>query len=230
LGGKESYVRIELENLLARMCVAEPGVNSADSVSWRAYRQAETLSDFDAVEELVTHLSSTPNKEQRQAAYFIIGKIGLNTKRPECAQVLIQRIPLETDKHVLATLLDALAGTPKQPPIDLSPIYGLLRDSRWLVRHSAIGALKHTSIPDAETKILELLAETADPLDMAYCNATLNSIGSERALPALEHGLKSRKRDVKISAKFAIEAIQKRVAAQQGAPGDRPRPAGSAGA
>jgi hypothetical protein len=45
---------------------------------------------------------------------------------------------------------------------------------------------------------------------MSNCHATLNEIGSAKAIPLLEKNLKSRKVDVKMSAKFAIEAIKAR--------------------
>jgi hypothetical protein len=45
---------------------------------------------------------------------------------------------------------------------------------------------------------------------MTYCHARLNAIGSSKAIPQLEKNLKSRKADVKMSARFAIEAIKAR--------------------
>ena len=56
--------------------------------------------------------------------------------------------------------------------------------------------------------MLEILATTSDPYDVIYCHATLNQIGTRKALPALTQNLKSRKRDVKVSAQAAIEAIE----------------------
>jgi hypothetical protein len=58
--------------------------------------------------------------------------------------------------------------------------------------------------------LLEILATTSNPYDVIYCHATLNQIGTRKALPALTQNLKSRKRDVKVSAQAAIEAIKAR--------------------
>jgi cysteine sulfinate desulfinase/cysteine desulfurase-like protein len=58
--------------------------------------------------------------------------------------------------------------------------------------------------------ILHVLETTSDPYDLVYCQATLNEIGSAKAIPIIAKNLKSRKRDVKDSAKFAIDAIEAR--------------------
>ena len=62
----------------------------------------------------------------------------------------------------------------------------------------------------AETALIEILNDSDDPYDLVYTNATINAIGTPRAIPFLEKHLKSRKRDVKDSAKYAIEEIKKR--------------------
>ena len=90
------------------------------------------------------------------------------------------------------------------------PVYALLADERWLVRHSAIQSLKRTSSPQVEDVILHVLETTNDPYDLVYCQATLNQIGSAKAIPSIAKNLNSRKRDVKDSARLAIEAIEAR--------------------
>ena len=107
-------------------------------------------------------------------------------------------------------LLDALSRVAKPGSLELGSVYRLLRDDRWMVRHSAIQALRQTNTPEAEDKLIELLMMTTDPHDMVYCHATLNEIGSAKSLPYLEKNLHSRKRDVKLSAQLAIEAIKSR--------------------
>jgi HEAT repeat protein len=78
------------------------------------------------------------------------------------------------------------------------------------VRHSAIQALNHTQAAEAEQQIIHLLKTTSDPQDMVYCHATLNEIGSVKSIPHLQKNIDSRKRDVKESARLAIEAIEAR--------------------
>jgi HEAT repeat protein len=94
--------------------------------------------------------------------------------------------------------------------VDVSPLFALVEDTRWLVRHSAIRSLNGGNWEEAEDKLLEILATTSDPNDIIYCHSTLNQIGTRKALPALTQNMRSRKRDVKISAQAAIEAIEAR--------------------
>lgn len=207
-------MRDQLLDLINRMCFAESVANSAESVSWRAHREAEALCDPALVIELQDFLAEKITKEQRRAAYFIIGKIGRNTPAAKFANVLIGYIVKEGDKYALAALLDVLADMPMEKEADLSPIFRLLADSRWLVRHAAIRALKNASSPQTESEILGLLQRTDDAHDLVYGHSTLGRIGTGLAIPLLERGLRSRKPDVKSSAAEAIAAIRQRATAQ----------------
>src|SRR5690606_12269792 len=93
---------------------------------------------------------------------------------------------------------------------DLQPLIQATKSDKWLIRYSAIQSLNYTTDPIAETTLIEILDSTEDPYNLTYSNATLNKIGTLRAIPHLEKHLKSRKRDVKDSAKYAIEEILKR--------------------
>ena len=207
-------MRESLIDLIERMTRPEPHANSADSVSWHAHREAEKIDDVSLLQELNAFLENSAGKEARSAVYFIIGKIGKNCGSPECASVLIARSKTEKDKYALSALLDRLADIPKPASVDLAPVFALLQDKRWLVRHAAIRSLINTASAEAEGRILAHLRDASDPDDAICCHATLNRIGTAAALPALEAGLKSRKRDVKLSAQAAIEAIAARSAAR----------------
>jgi HEAT repeat protein len=203
-------MRKALVDLIDRMTLREKHVSSAESVSWHAYREAETLSDASMIDELAQYVPRESNQECRKAAYFILGRLGEKFRASECAKVLVAHVRKEKNKYVLASLLNALARISKPSDLDLSPVLALLEDDRWLVRHSAIESLKRTNSPEVEAKILHLLETTGDPYDLVYCQATLNEIGSAKAIPFIAENLKSRKRDVKDSARLAIEAIQTR--------------------
>jgi HEAT repeat protein len=194
------------------MTAKEPRcINSDDSVAWQAYREAEKLDDPSLVEELTVFLQDKRENECRRAAYFILGKLGRKVHAFECSSILLSYVNKETNKYMLSHLLDALGGIRKPKTLDLSPIFQLLKDERWLVRHAAIGALKLTDSLEAEERILELLQTTDDPHNVTYCHATLSEIGTAKALPFIEKNLKSRKRDVKASAQWAINAINARM-------------------
>lgn len=137
-------------------------------------------------------------------------KTGGEVPRFGVCEGLVAQARKETNKYVLATLLDSLAHVSKPSDLALSPVFAFLGDDRWLVRHSAIRSLTRTNSPEVEERILHVLETTSDPYDLVYCQATLNEIGSAKAIPFIAKNLKSRKRDVKDSARFAIEAIQTR--------------------
>lgn len=203
-------MRQELVELIQRMTVRQNAVSSDDSISWHAHREAELLFDKTLVDELDAYLDQKPKKQERSAAYFIIGKIGKNCLSGECASRLIEYSSKETDKYALASLLERLADIPKPESVDVRPLFPLLKDKRWLVRYSAIQSLKRCTSAEAENKLLEILATTSDPYDAIYCHATLTQIGTRKSLPALAQNLTSRTRDVKISAQAPIKAIEAR--------------------
>jgi HEAT repeat protein len=192
------------------MTVRDANVNSDQSVSWHAHREAEALSDASLINELAEYVQHESKQDCRRAACFILGKLGEKFPASECAAILVAQAKKEKNKYVLATLLDALAHVSKPSDLDLNPVYALLADERWLVRHSAIQSLKRTNSPKVEDMILHVLETTSDPYDLVYCQATLNEIGSTKAIPFIAKNLKSRKRDVKDSAQLAIEAIEAR--------------------
>jgi len=192
------------------MTVREGNINSDESISWHAHREAEALSDASLISELAEYVQRESKQDSRKAAYFILGKLGQKFPGSECAALLVAQAKNETNKYVLAALLDAFENVSKPTDLDLTPVYALLTDERWLVRHSAIQSLKRTKSPKVEEVILHVLETTSDPYDLIYCQATLNEIGTAKAIPFIAKNLKSRKRDVKDSAQLAIEAIEAR--------------------
>ncbi|WLG33562.1 hypothetical protein PSH85_25075 [Pseudomonas simiae] len=157
-------MRQELAELINRMSVRESVSNSEKSISWQAYREAEVLADTTLVNELDAYLDRKLAKDQRAAAYFIIGKIGRNCPSEECASCLIKYVPLETNKYLLASLLELISDIPKSRSVDVLPLLLHLNDERWLVRHAAIQSLKGCQSAEAEDRLLYLLAKTSDVL------------------------------------------------------------------
>ena len=209
-------MRDYLLQLIGRMTVVENSlINSDESISFAAHREAERIEDPSLLPELIEYLSQCSSKKERDAAYFIVGKLGRNVLSSECASFLLTRLACETDKYVVAAMLDRLSEIPKPSEMDLTPVFDLLQDKRWLVRHSAIKALNNTSSSEAEKRLIDHLSTTVDPDDQVYCNATLNGIGTPRSIPMIRKGLESKKRDVKLSAELAIEAINQRHATIQ---------------
>lgn len=214
-------VRPEVFYLIDRMAHGESYVpkvmpdgsiaqSSEGSESWNATREAETLDDITIVEELASLLDTKLDRDTHSAICFIIGKIALNTQNPRCAPILIDQLRNAKRNWELTNALSALADTPKTASTDIQPLLQLLHHKTKLVVYHAIRALEHTEHPEAEPALLNLAASTDDVDFRAPINAVLGRIGSERSLPMLNACLQSRTRDIKISAQFAIDAINER--------------------
>ncbi|MBT8194969.1 MAG: hypothetical protein KJO64_00950 [Bacteroidia bacterium] len=190
--------------------IMEPGFESSKTISWKALREAEKLGDVNLVSQMIDFIDNEKNKKRRDKAYFILGHIAKNTDDTEAMQYLIHRIDKEKDKYIISSLLNRIAELNKPVGTDLKPIINATKNGNWLIRHSAIHALKNSQEEIAEKTLIKILDNSDDPKDLTYSNSTLNRIGTANAIPYIEKHLSSRKRDVKHSAKFAIEEIKKR--------------------
>jgi len=204
-----------LINLIDRMLDTsdqnkEAGYDSSKTISWKALREAENVENTEYIPQLITFIDNEKDKKKRDRSYFLLGHIAKNTSDLKALDYLIYRIQKETDKYIISALLDRIAAIKKPIGTDLQPLIQATKSDKWLIRHSAIQSLKNSSDSVAETALIEILNDSDDPYDLVYTNATINTIGTLRAIPFLEKHLKSRKRDVKDSAKYAIEEIKKR--------------------
>jgi HEAT repeat protein len=203
-------MRPYLASLIERLADKTPFQSSDESISFAAHREAGKLDDITMVDELAQAVPNESSKWRRVGCYVTIGAIGRNLKDPRCASVLLGLLPGEKEKYNIASLLQSVGEIPKPPEFDLAPVFALLGDDRWLVRHAAIRALENTSNPEAEVRLVKHLSATDDPHDQVICHSVLNHIGTPRSIPTIRANLKSRKRDVKLSAEAAIVAIKER--------------------
>jgi HEAT repeat protein len=190
--------------------IMETGYDSTKTISWKALREAEKVDNVDFVSQLITFIDKEKDKKKRDKVYFLLGHIAKNTNDTTALNYLIQRVRKEMDKYIVSSLLDRIGNIEKPIGTDLKPLIHATKNDKWLIRHSAIQSLNNSSDSVAETALIEILDSSDDSYNLIYSNATLNRIGTLRAIPHLEKHLKSRKRDVKVSAKFAIEEILKR--------------------
>jgi len=188
----------------------EAGYDSSKTISWKALREAENVENTEYIPQLITFIDNEKDKKKRDSSCFLLGHIAKNTSDLKALDYLIYRIQKETDKYIISSLLDRIAAIKKPIGTDLQPLIQATKSDKWLIRHSAIQSLKNALDSAAETALIEILNDSDDPYDLVYTNATINTIGTLRAIPFLEKHLKSRKRDVKNSAKYAIEEIKKR--------------------
>lgn len=204
-----------LQSLVERMNdksdhIMAPGFDSSTTISWKAHREAEKLADSAFIPQLRTFIENEKDKKHRDSAYFILGYVAKNVGDQTTAQFLIDRIEKEKDKYVLSAMLDRLANLVKPAGTDLTALLAATKDKRWQVGYAAIRALTNTNDAAAETTLLQILDTSANKFELIYANGALHNIGTPRALVFLEKHLKSRTRDVKHSANYAMEEIKKR--------------------
>lgn len=186
------------------------GHDSSNTISWKALREAENIENTDFIPQLIAFINTEKDKKKRDKAYFLLGHLAKNKENLEALDYLISRIHKETDKYIIAALLDRIGAIQKPIGTDLQPLIQAIKSDKWLIRYSAIQSLNNAIDSIAETALIEILNTSDDPYNLTYTNSTLNKIGTQRSLPYLEKHLKSKKRDVRDSAKFAIEEIKKR--------------------
>ncbi|NDV94731.1 hypothetical protein D0T84_07335 [Dysgonomonas sp. 521] len=181
--------------------------NSGDSISFKAHREAEKITDSGYIPQLIGYIEVEKKKERRDSAYFILGKIAKNLQDEKVAEFLINRIPEEKNENILSSMLDRLADLPKPACLDLTLLLDATRDKRRYVRWSAISALDNTNNPKAEDRLIEILQNPEDDYDLTRANATLSRIGSSKSLPHLEKLITYKIMDVAYSALNAMVEI-----------------------
>lgn len=204
----------KLYDLIARMTIKEQLTSSEESVSWNACREAERISDetvYPILKKIIEE--NHKNKAVRKAAYVIIGYSLRNIFNKEACIFLIQRLDEETDKYVVACILDNLARIHIPEDIDMSLVIKCSQNDKWLIRHSALNALGSSSTHANREALLFFINQEDEKkyeYEIIYANASLGSIGSKEDIPFLEKHVKSRKKDIRDSARFAIDRIKER--------------------
>lgn len=201
----------EIKDLLNRMSIREDVHRSDESTSWKALRKAEKLTDPNIIDQLIQLNEVEKDKKERDRIYFVIGKIAKNINDSHALEYLISKLKVEQDKYVISNMLDRIRDIPKPKHINMQNIIDLTYHDKWLIRYAAIHALNKPDDESVEKRLIEIISdEFSHPYEITYANSCLNQIGTENALTYLEVLTKSRKKDVKLSAQFAIEEINKR--------------------
>lgn len=214
-----------LLELIARINTREENVTvSTGTVRWKALREAETLTDpaaFPLLREIVgeNQGKAKEKRESRSAAYFIYGRMLEKTFSPEDCAFFLRRLEAETDKDLLHSMLNRVKDWYGKehillpPELDTSPVCRLAMDEQWMVRQAAIHAL--SACPGEESR--EVLRhwitredEKKYKYEMWYACIALQSVGEPEDIPLLERFLKSRRQDLKITARYAIQYISER--------------------
>ncbi len=198
---------------------------STETTRWKALREAETLDDpglFPLLREIIEENEGKgkAKREVRKAVYFIYGRLMEKVFLPKEAAFFLRRLEVETDKYVLSSMLDRvkdwnMKGYQLPAEMDFSPVLNLTVDDRWLVRHSAIHAL--SACPGGKSRkactfYLGQGDEKTYKYEIYYANIALQTIGMPEDIPLLERFLKSRRPDLKLTARYAIQRIREREA------------------
>lgn len=183
---------------------------SEGSTSWNATREAERLDDPAIAEELCAVLNDKTKAGPHNAACFIIAKIGLNARSPRCAEILIDRLRTATRRRDLCDALGFLGDIPKPAGMDISPIVTLLTHKDAGVVRDAIIALSNMDHPEVEDALIALAHTTEDDFIRTPIHALLARIGTPKSYPILEAATKSRIRDTRHSAEYALDEIRAR--------------------
>lgn len=205
----------KLYDLIARMTIKEHATSSKESVSWNAYREAERISDETVYPILMRIIEENhKNKAVRRAAYIIIGYSLRNIFNKEACIFLIQKLNEETDMQGVASILESLACIHIPEDIDMSLVIKCSQNDKWQIRHSALDALGSSSTHANREALLFFINQEDEKKyesEIIYANASLGKIGLKEDIPFLEKHIKSRKRDIRGSALFAIDRIKERV-------------------
>lgn len=204
----------KLYDLIARMTIKEHATSSKESVSWNAYREAERISDETVYPILMRIIEENhKNKAVRRAAYIIIGYSLRNIFNKEACIFLIQKLNEETDMQGVASILESLACIHIPEDIDMSLVIKCSKNDKWQIRHSALDALGSSSTHANREALLFFINQEDEKKyesEIIYANASLGKIGLKEDIPFLEKHIKSRKRDIRGSALFAIDRIKER--------------------
>ena len=218
--GKKKYIL----SLVERMSCDEKPCNSDNSIRWYAYREAERKADREwlpYLQEIIDENKAPKQKNIRRAVYFNARAILKKKYDADVCAFLMSALIFEQDKYILSAILDGLAWMKSSSDMDPGIITELSKHEKWLIRHSAIRALG--SFPKEESKkalYFYLMQDDEKKYrnEIIYANASLGKIGCEEDIPVLERHIRSRSRDIKESAKFAIGSIQERRGASAAEP------------
>lgn len=202
--------------LLEHMRKDSVSANSSKGVCRRAHRKAEKLSDpalFPLLRDIIGDNEGKEKKELRTNAYFIITSLLKKAMIPEYCQFILDRLSKESDKYILSSMLDGIAQLHIPEEVNLDALIECTKSDKWLVRHSAINALRASDSECSREAACYWAAqsdEKAFKYEIIYANASLAYIGELEDVHLLERHINSGIPDIRESVLFAIKCIKAR--------------------
>lgn len=180
---------------------------SSNTISWKAFREAERITDETYIPQLIIFIDNEKNKEKRGHAYFILGHIAKNVGDITATKYLISRVDKEKDKSIISSLLRRIENLQKPSDTNIQPLLDATYSTISQIRTSAILSLKNTKNNLAEETLLNIIKNPADEYDLMYVNWSIANIGTRKSISFLLQLLDHKKQDVSGSALEAILAI-----------------------
>lgn len=131
--------------------------SSFDRISWKAARETETLNNKNLIPQFLQYIDQESDEDKREMAYFVLKHLYLNTNNHEGVKYLISRVSKESSESVISSLLTQISYFNKTSEIDLYAIIVMLDSNSWMIRSSAISALKFAQFSNVEQALLDRL-------------------------------------------------------------------------
>lgn len=185
--------------------------DSSKSISWKALREAETLTNHKYINNIIENISSEKNKKRREYMYFTVDRICENKPYQKGLEFIIDRLDKETDKYVLSSMLDRIEWLQKSAETDLSKIIKCLKHKTWQVRYSAINALRNTNNFVVDVLMMQILNnENSNKHEISYALGVVYNCGTDKCIAAVEKQTHNKSRNIKAEAKETLRSLKEK--------------------
>ena len=202
----------QLNDLIDRMDNKEVFHRSDESISFQAHREAEKINDPAAFPILIKIINDKKTKKKiREHAYYIIGKVLVNSFDEEACSFLVNQLSVETDKDILEIILDSMEDYYLPKGIDVTPIVNCSKSDICQVRHSAIRALGSSSTQISKNALDYYLNQDDEKKykeEIILAIRSYGSIGDESDIPRIEKYKKSKNLNIRVASDSALERIK----------------------
>ena len=147
----------------------------------------------------------------RKHAYYIIGKVLVNSFDEEACSFLVNQLSVETDKDILEIILDSMEDYYLPKGIDVTPIVNCSKSDICQVRHSAIRALGSSSTQISKNALNYYLNQDDEKKykeEIILAIRSYGSIGDESDIPRIEKYKKSKNLNIRVASDSALERIK----------------------
>lgn len=213
---QEEYV----EDLIRRINTSgdlAPGMRSSETISWKAYREAEKLTDVSLYPVLKKLILLHPQEEYadyREAAYHILVQLLKNVPKDEYFIFFLEQLEKEHNSELLCSVLFSARDIKIPPAVSADSIIALTKSEDEMVRNDAIYALQSSATPESR-QALRYYIEQEDVKtfkdEITNANMALGEIGCAEDIPVLEKHTKNVNGDIRGSANIAIAKIKERL-------------------